>query len=171
MVYNVVKDIVVYFGDVVVIFGVGFVGQMVGVFVVGEGVSKVIFVDIEFRLLIIKLRWFKQYWDKIEVLDFKQFSFGVISKDIVVSKLKELIGGCGLDVVIECVVGEYVKGWMYWLEMSLGVEMDMSEIINEMIEGVRNYGCVGVIGVYVGYVCFIFFYDYNCCQYVNFYYR
>ena len=36
--------------------------------------------------------------------------------------------------------------------MAIGAETDTSEIINEMIEGVRNFGRVGVTGVYVGYV-------------------
>ncbi|KAK4654014.1 hypothetical protein QC762_400380 [Podospora pseudocomata] len=149
--YNAVKDTAVYPGDVVAIFGAGPIGQMAGVFAVGEGASKVIFVDTEPRLSIIKSRWPKQHRDKIEVLDFKQLSFGVTSKDTVVSKLKELTGGRGPDVAIECAAGEYAKGWMHWLEMSLGAETDTSEIINEMIEGVRNYGRAGVTGVYVGY--------------------
>lgn len=152
--YNAVKDTAVYPGDVVAIFGAGPIGQMAGVFAVGEGASKVIFVDTEPRLSIIKSRWPKQHRDKIEVLDFKQLSFGVTNKDTVVSKLKELTGGRGPDVAIECAAGEYAKGWMHWLEMSLGAETDTSEIINEMIEGVRNYGRAGVTGVYVGYVCF-----------------
>lgn len=36
--------------------------------------------------------------------------------------------------------------------MAVGAETDTSEIINEMIEGVRNFGRCGVTGVYVGYV-------------------
>ncbi|KAJ3564276.1 hypothetical protein NPX13_g7899 [Xylaria arbuscula] len=50
-----------------------------------------------------------------------------------------------------CVAGEYAKGWMHWLEMMLGAETDTSEIVNEMIEGVRNFGRCGITGVYVGY--------------------
>jgi len=41
---------------------------------------------------------------------------------------------------------------MHWLEMMMGAETDTSEIINEMIEGVRNFGRCGITGVYVGYV-------------------
>lgn len=44
---------------------------------------------------------------------------------------------------------------MHWLEMSLGAETDTSEIVNEMVEGVRNYGRAGITGVYVGYVSWI----------------
>lgn len=70
-----------------------------------------------------------------------------------------MCGGCGFDVVIECVVGEYVKGWFYIIELVVGVEMDISELLNEMIESVCNYGCCGVIGVYVGYVSFFDFFN------------
>ena len=34
----------------------------------------------------------------------------------------------------------------------LGAETDTSEIVNEMIERVKNFGRVGITGVYVGYV-------------------
>ncbi len=47
---------------------------------------------------------------------------------------------------------------MHWLEMTLGAETDTSEIINEMIEGVRNFGRCGITGVYVGYVSSSFFF-------------
>ena len=33
----------------------------------------------------------------------------------------------------------------------LGLETDSSEIVNEMITSVRNYGSCGITGVYVGY--------------------
>jgi threonine dehydrogenase-like Zn-dependent dehydrogenase len=36
--------------------------------------------------------------------------------------------------------------------MLLGMETDTSEIINEMIASVKNFGRVGVTGVYVGFV-------------------
>jgi threonine dehydrogenase-like Zn-dependent dehydrogenase len=86
------------------------------------------------------------------LVDYKQLSFGITNKATVVTKLKELCGGRGPDVAIECVAGEYPKGWAHWLEMAVGAETDTSEILNEMIEGVRNYGRTGVTGVYVGYV-------------------
>ncbi len=125
---------------------------MAGVFAVGEGASKVIFVDTEPRISAIKQRWPAEHKDKLEVIDYKKLSFGVTNKETVVSKLKEMCGGRGPDVAIECAAGEYAKGWLHWLEISLGTETDTSEILNEMIEGVRNYGRAGVTGVYVGYV-------------------
>ncbi|KAK4244309.1 chaperonin 10-like protein [Corynascus novoguineensis] len=149
--YNAVKDTAVYPNDQVAIFGAGPVGQMAGVFALGEGASKIIFVDTEPRLSAISGRWPAEHRDKLEVLDYKKLSFGVTNKETVVSKLKDMCGGRGPDVAIECAAGEYAKGWMHWLEMSLGAETDTSEILNEMIESVRNYGRAGVTGVYVGY--------------------
>lgn len=46
---------------------------------------------------------------------------------------------------------------MHWLEISLGAETDTSEILNEMIEGVRAFGRCGVTGIYVGYVSSVSF--------------
>ncbi|KAK3942883.1 chaperonin 10-like protein [Diplogelasinospora grovesii] len=146
-----VKDTAVYPNDVVAIWGAGPIGQMAGVFAVGEGASKIIFIDTEPRLSFVKSRWPSEHKDKLEMVDFKKLSFGVTNKETVVSKLKELCGNRGPDCAIECAAGEYAKGWMHWLEMSLGAETDTSEILNEMIEGVRNYGRAGVTGVYVGY--------------------
>lgn len=149
--YNAVKDTAVYPNDQVAIFGAGPIGQMAGVFAVKEGASKVIFVDTEPRLSFIQKNWPAKHKDKLELIDFKQLSFGVTNKETVVSKLKEMCGGRGPDVAIECAAGEYAKGWMHTIEMALGAENDTSEILNEMIQGVRNYGRCGVTGVYVGY--------------------
>jgi threonine dehydrogenase-like Zn-dependent dehydrogenase len=150
--YNCVKDTAVYKGDQVAIFGGGPIGQMAGVFALREGASKIIFVDTEPRLSEVKSRFPAKSQNAIELVDFKKLSFGATSSPTVVSKLKELCGGRGPDVALECAAGEYAKGWLHTLEIALGAETDTSEILNEMIEGVRNYGRVGVTGVYVGYV-------------------
>ncbi|KAK0615164.1 chaperonin 10-like protein [Bombardia bombarda] len=149
--YNAVKDTAVYPGDEVAIFGAGPIGQMAGIYALDEGAKKVIFVDTEPRLSFVEGRWPAEHKDKLVVVDFKKLSFGVTNKETVVSRLKELCGGRGPDVAIECAAGEYAKGWMHWLEMQVGAETDTSEILNEMIEGVRNYGRAGITGVYVGY--------------------
>lgn len=47
--------------------------------------------------------------------------------------------------------GEYPKGWFHTVQIAAGLETDTSEILNEMIESVKNYGRVGITGVYVGY--------------------
>lgn len=51
------------------------------------------------------------------------------------------------DVALECGAGEYAKRWAYYFELMLGMEMDSSEIPNEMINSVRLFGRVGVAGV------------------------
>lgn len=150
--YNAVKDTAVYPNDQVAIFGVGPVGQMTAMFALMEGASKIILVDTEPRLSFVSGRWPNEHKDKLVLIDFKKLSFGITTKETVVSKLKDLCGGRGPDVAIECAAGEYAKGWAHWLEMTLGAETDTSEIINEMVEGVRNYGRTGITGVYVGYV-------------------
>lgn len=149
--YNCCHDTAVYKGDQVAVFGAGPIGQMAGVFAAKAGASKIIFVDTEPRLSTIKERWPAQHQDKFESIDYKKLSFGVTNKETVVSKLKEMCGGRGPDVALECAAGEYAKGWMHWLEMQAGAETDTSEILNEMIEGVRSFGRCGITGIYVGY--------------------
>jgi len=149
--YHCVVDTGVNEGDVVAIFGAGPIGQMAGVYALMEGAKKVVFVDTEPRLGFVKSRLTKDQSSKVELMDYKKLSFGVTSKETVVSKLKEMTEGRGPDVALECAAGEYAKGWMHWLEMMVGAETDTSEIINEMIESVRNFGRCGITGVYVGY--------------------
>lgn len=150
--YNCVKDTAVYKGDEVAIWGAGPIGQMAGVFAVNEGASKVIFVDEPTRLELVRGKWPTEHRDKLELVDYTELSFGVTTKPTVVSRLKELCGGRGPDVALECAAGEYPKGWMHTVEIALGAETDTSELVNEMIESVRNYGRCGITGVYVGYV-------------------
>jgi threonine dehydrogenase-like Zn-dependent dehydrogenase len=151
--YHCAKDTAVYPGDTVAVFGAGPIGQMAGYFAIGEGAKKIIFVDTEPRLSVIRERFPAEHKDKLEFIDFKTLSHGVTSGKTVVDRLKELCDGRGPDAALECAAGEYAKGWAHWLEMAVGAETDTSEIVNEMIEGVRNYGRCGVTGVYVGYVC------------------
>ena len=84
----------------------------------------------------------------METLDFSALPKG----ESVTSKLKEMVDGRGPDVALECVAGEYPKGWAHYFEMMLGFETDSSEIVNEMITSVRNFGRCGITGVYVGFV-------------------
>ncbi|KAH6877212.1 chaperonin 10-like protein [Thelonectria olida] len=149
--YHCVQDTGVYEGDEVAIFGVGPIGQMAGIFALENGASKIIFVDTEPRLSFVHSRWPAEHKGKVHLVDYKKLSSGITSKETVVSKLKEVCGGRGPDVALECAAGEYPKGWAHWLEMAVGAETDTSEIINEMVESVRNYGRCGVTGVYVGY--------------------
>ncbi|KLU83018.1 S-(hydroxymethyl)glutathione dehydrogenase [Magnaporthiopsis poae ATCC 64411] len=151
--YNAVKDTAVYEGDVVAIFGAGPIGQMAGFFALREGAREVIFVDTEPRVSFVmgSFAAHETTERRVRAIDYKKLASGVTTKDTVVSTLKEMCGGRGPDVAIDCAAGEYAKGWAHWLEMAVGAETDTSEILNEMIESVRNYGRVGITGVYVGY--------------------
>lgn len=147
--FNCVKDTAVYEGDTVAIFGAGPIGQMAGVFALDEGAKKIIFVDTAPRTEEILTRFSPAQVSKIETLDFK---IADSSKGGVVKCLKEMANdGRGPDVALDCAAGEYAKSWAHKIEIALGAETDTSEIINEMIEGVRNYGRCGVTGVYLGY--------------------
>lgn len=137
--WNCVVDTGVKEGDVVAIWGAGPIGQMCADFSFMNGASRVIMIDQNWRLDFVKSKY-----PKVETLDF--------SKDKnVVAKLKEMVHN-GPDVALECVAGEYPKSWTHTIELATGAETDTSEILNEMIESVRNYGRVGITGVYVGYV-------------------
>lgn len=149
--YNCVKDTAVYKGDEVAIWGAGPIGQMCGIFAINEGASKIIFVDEQVRLDLVKKLWPAEHQDKLHLIDYKKLSFGVTNKPTVVSELKKLCGGRGPDVALECAAGEYPKGWMHTVELAVGAETDTSELVNEMIESVRNFGRCGITGVYVGY--------------------
>lgn len=140
--WNCVVDTGVKEGDVVAIWGAGPIGQMCAEFAFMNGASRVIMVDSNWRLDFVK-----EKYPKVETVDFKKLS----GTKAVVSKLKEMVDGYGPDVALECVAGEYPKGWLHTIEMAAGLETDTSEILNEMIESVKNYGRVGITGVYVGY--------------------
>ncbi|KAI6887791.1 GroES-like protein [Hortaea werneckii] len=140
--WNCVVDTGVKEGDVVAIWGAGPIGQMCADFSFINGASRVIMVDQNWRL-----DYVKQKYPKVETVDFSQLG----GSKGVVSKLKEMVDGHGPDVALECVAGEYPKSWLHTVELATGMETDTSEILNEMIESVKNYGRVGITGVYVGY--------------------
>ncbi|KAI7238126.1 GroES-like protein [Hortaea werneckii] len=140
--WNCVVDTGVKEGDVVAVWGAGPIGQMCADFSFMNGASRVIMVDQNWRL-----DYVRQKYPKVETVDFSQLG----GSKGVVNKLKEMVDGHGPDVALECVAGEYPKGWLHTVELATGMETDTSEILNEMIESVKNYGRVGITGVYVGY--------------------
>ncbi|GAM86344.1 hypothetical protein ANO11243_043580 [Dothideomycetidae sp. 11243] len=139
--WNCVVDTGVKEGDTVAIWGAGPIGQMCADFSFMNGAKRVIMIDQNWRL-----DYVKQKYPKVETLDFSNLPKG----ETVVSQLKKLVHE-GPDVALECVAGEYPKGWAHTIEMAVGLETDTSEILNEMIESVRSFGRVGITGVYVGY--------------------
>jgi threonine dehydrogenase-like Zn-dependent dehydrogenase len=119
--YNAVKDTAVYPDDTVAVFGAGPIGQMVGVFALREGAGRVIFLDTEPRLSFVRSRTAAADLEggRVEFVDYKELAAGSV-----VARLKDMCGGRGPDVAIECAAGEYAKGWMHWVEMALGAETD-----------------------------------------------
>ncbi|TVY23609.1 Zinc-type alcohol dehydrogenase-like protein [Lachnellula hyalina] len=139
--WNAVVDTGVEQGDVVAIWGAGPIGQMAAEFSLINGASKVIMIDSNWRLDYVKSKY-----PNIETIDYSTLPRGTS----VTSKLKEMVPR-GPDVALECVAGEYAKGWAHYFELMLGLETDSSEIVNEMITSVKNFGRCGITGVYVGY--------------------
>lgn len=139
--WHFVVDTGVKKGDVVAIWGAGPIGQMCANFSLINGASQVIMIDCNWRLDYVKSKY-----PHIETLDFSALPKG----ESVTSELKKRVHG-GPDVALECVAGEYPKGWGHYFEMLAGLETDSSEIINEMITSVKNFGSCGITGVYVGF--------------------
>ena len=141
--WNCVVDTGVKEGDVVAIWGAGPIGQMCVDFSFMNGAKRVIVIDQNWRLDMIK-----EKYPKAETVDFSKIPKG----QSVVSVLKGMTDDLGVNVALECVAGEYPKGWAHTFEIMAGLETDTSEILNEMIESVQGFGSVGITGVYVGYV-------------------
>jgi len=139
--WNCVVDTGVKEGDVVAIWGAGPIGQMCVDFSFLNGASRVILIDKNDRLEYVKSRY-----PNVETIDYSALPRGTS----VTSKLKEMVHE-GPDVALECVAGEYAKGWAHYFEILLGMETDTSEIINEMITSVKSFGRCGITGVYVGF--------------------
>lgn len=142
--WNCVVDTGVKDGDVVAIWGAGPIGEMCAEMSFTNGASRVILIDGGAGAW--RLDFCKEKMPKLETINYTDLPRGTT----VTSKLKEMEHG-GPDVALECVAGEYAKGWAHYFEMLLGAETDTSEIVNEMITSVKNYGRCGITGVYVGF--------------------
>lgn len=143
--WNAVVDTGVKPGDTVAVWGAGPIGQMAAEFAVVNGASRIIMIDGgEGRW---RLDFMKTKVKNLETIDFTRLPRG----ETVVTMLKKLCDGRGPDIAIECAAGEYAKGLGHAIQRSLGMENDTSELLNEMIESVRGFGCCGVTGIYTGY--------------------
>ena len=143
--WNCVVDTGVKEGDVVAIWGAGPIGQMCADFSFMNGAKRVIMIDGGAGSW--RLDYCKSKLPKIETLNFTDLPSG----ESVTSMLKKMEHS-GPDVCLECVAGEYAKGWSHYIEMQMGAETDTSEIINEMITSAKSFGRCGITGVYVGVV-------------------
>jgi len=142
--WNCVVDTGVKEGDVVAIWGAGPIGQMCADFSFLNGAKRVIIIDGGPGAW--RLDYVKSKLPKVETINFTDLPRG----ESVTSQLKKMEHG-GPDVALECVAGEYPKGWAHYFEMLLGMETDSCEIINEMITSVKSFGRCGITGVYVGF--------------------
>ncbi|KAF8643348.1 hypothetical protein AX16_009077 [Volvariella volvacea WC 439] len=141
--WHCVTDTGVQKDDVVAIWGAGPIGQMCVEYSFLLGASRVICIDSGWRL-----EFLKSKYPKLELIDYKTLPRGVG----VAQRLKEMVPeGEGPDVALECVGGEYAKGWAHYFETMLGMETDTSELVNEMIMSVRSFGRCGIVGDYMGY--------------------
>ena len=141
--WNCVVDTGVKEGDFVAIWGAGPIGQMCAEMSFMNGARRVVIIDGGAGAW--RLDYVKSKIPKVETLNFSD-----LKGESVTSALKKIEHG-GPDVALECVAGEYAKGWAHYFELMLGAETDTSEILNEMITSVKNFGRCGVTGVYVGY--------------------
>ncbi|KAL4804070.1 chaperonin 10-like protein [Aspergillus unguis] len=142
--WHCVVDTGVQKGDTVAVWGAGPIGEMAVDFAFQNGASRVILVDGGEGAW--RLGYVKTKIPKVELLDFSNLPKG----ESVSSQLRNITDH-QLDVCLECVGGEYAKGWVHFFEQMVGAETDTSEIINEMITAVRPFGRVGVTGIYAGF--------------------
>jgi len=142
--WHCVVDTGVKEGDVVAIWGGGPIGQMCAEMSFMNGAKRVIVIDGGAASW--RLDYLKEKMPKLETINFTDLPKG----ESVTSQLKKMTED-GPDVALECASGEYAKGWSHKIEIALGAETDTSEIVNEMITSVKNFGRCGIIGVYVGF--------------------
>lgn len=125
-------------GDNVAIWGAGPVGMMAATSAFVRGANRVVMIDsIQYRLDFIK-----QKQPKVETINRKDKN--------VYQELRKLFPH-GPDVAIEAAGLHYVQNTLHKVEVTLGLETDTSEIINELIYSVRKGGRIGVVGDYIGY--------------------
>ena len=72
-----------------------------------KGASRVIMIDSNWRLDFVK-----EKYPRVETIDFSTLPKGTS----VYTKLRELVPR-GPDVALECVAGEYPKGWAHYFEV------------------------------------------------------
>ncbi|KAL4932445.1 zinc-dependent alcohol dehydrogenase [Aspergillus undulatus] len=142
--WHCVVDTGVKEGDTVAVWGAGPIGQMAVEFAFYHGAKRVIVIDGGEGAW--RLGFVKGKVPRVEILDFSALPKG----ENVSSQLRKMTDH-QLDVCLECVGGEYAKGWVHFMEQMVGAETDTSEIVNEMITAVRPFGRVGLTGVYAGF--------------------
>jgi len=124
-------------GDVVAVWGLGPVGLLACRWCQIKGAAAVIGIDrVPERLELAKKSL------GIDVINFDEAD--------VVTTLNKLYPH-GIDAGIECAGSEYAKSFRNKAEQALGIAEDTSEIITEIIQCVRPFGHVSIVGVYLGF--------------------
>ncbi|KAL5533891.1 hypothetical protein ACEPAG_351 [Sanghuangporus baumii] len=136
--YHAVVDTGVKDGDVVGVWGLGPIGQLVCRWAKLKGAKRVIGIDyVPERLA------FAAEKSGVEPLNFSEH------KDVV-KRIQELVPG-GLDVAIDCGTFHQPKTITHKIQKALMLETDVSEIVNEMLMSVRKMGRCGIIAAYAGF--------------------
>jgi len=139
--YHCVVDTGVKEGDIVGIWGMGAIGIFCAKWAFLKGASRVIGIDKDWRLA-----YAKSKIPQLEVINFTEDTD-------VPAKIMSMTDPDhpGLDCALECAAGEYPKSILNKIEFATGLQTDTAEIVNECIKSVKNFGRVGVTGVYAGF--------------------
>jgi threonine dehydrogenase-like Zn-dependent dehydrogenase len=132
-------------GDTVAIWGAGPVGILTAQCAQHRGAKKVLLIDQEkYRLDFAERRLDPR---SLVTLNGRQHQH-----DGGVAKAVRGVLPHGPDVCIEAVGFHYASTLLHKAEMSLGLETDPADVMNEIFTTVRKGGRVSVVGVYLGYV-------------------
>lgn len=140
--YHCVVDTGITKGSTVAIWGMGPVGLMCAHFSFQKGASRVIGIDNSWRL-----GWCKTKIPKLETLDYAR----VPLRSSISTELRRMVSGEGVDFALQCAATERARSMLHKLEMALRLEDCTSETLNEMILSVKQFGTIGITGVYAGY--------------------
>jgi threonine dehydrogenase-like Zn-dependent dehydrogenase len=131
-------------GDNVAIFGSGPVGILAAHCAFQRGANRVVLIDQEaYRLAFAKAKM-----PRLEVINFREKAVEDALHEMFQSQDGHYIGP---DVCIEAVGFHYANSWLHWAEMTLKLETDPSEILNQLIAVCRKGGRLSIVGVYAGY--------------------
>lgn len=138
--YHCVVDTGVKEGDIVGIWGMGAIGICCAKWAFLKGASRVIAIDRDWRL-----DFAKSKVPGLETINFDEDTD-------VPGKIMKMTSQDhpGLDCALECAAGEYAKNFVNKAMLATGLQTDTAEIVNECIKSVKNYGRVGITGVYAG---------------------
>lgn len=131
-------------GDNVAIWGSGPVGVLAAHCAFQRGANRVVLIDQEAY----RLAFAQEKMPRLEVINFREKAVKDALHEMFQSQDGHYIGP---DVCIEAVGFHYANSWLHWAEMTLKLETDPSEILNQLIAVCRKGGRLSIVGVYAGY--------------------